>query len=466
MNVRVEILAALLLVSVLVVASALSSGCGTAQSPEANVHRFVIDSSEATVPTTDVQEEGGIVYFSWFGTNEDGLPAVYVSSLAAVDSTPSRPVRVNPAGVTVNPHPQAPAQIAAGRGKDVFVAWSTRKDVPGRRFPASNVVLARSGDGGRTFDPPVFVNDDADGPPAGHTFHDLTVGPDGTIYVAWLDSRNGDHASEAVPFDLSHGSGAHDPSHGGGAAGLLHRGGAADLSHGSGAHDRAEAGRHLHGALSESDVRIARSTDGGRTFSESVVVARGSCQCCRTAVFVGDDDSTVYLAWRHIYEDNVRDIAFATSGDGARTFSEPVRVHTDGWRIEGCPHSGPSLAVDAEGTIHVSWYTAGGSTAGLRYATSSDGGRHFTMPELLESGGPLAHSQLTAGSGIPVWVAWEDPLANQVRAAPAGEAPSSSERKLTFAGAMPSIAAAGSVRSVVWQNGGAVEAFVERNVED
>src|SRR5690606_7335525 len=91
---------------------------------------------------------------------------------------------------------------------------------------------------------------------------------------------------------------------------------------------------------SGTDVRIARSQDGGRTFSEGIVVAHNTCQCCRTAVVV-DEQGSIHFAWRHIYDDNIRDIAFASSHDEGRTFSEPVRVHTDGWRIEGCPHSGP-----------------------------------------------------------------------------------------------------------------------------
>lgn len=439
----------------------IQAGCDGPPPERASSVQLTLDSANASAPTTDVSPQNGIVYFSWFGMDADGRSAVFVSHLEPGQPTPSPPIQVNPAGVSVSPHPQAPAQVAAGDDGLVLVAWSTREEIPGRRFPASDLLLARSTDGGRTFSSPVAVNDDAGGPPAGHTFHDLAYGPDGTIYVSWLDSR-GETRSESTALVSPDETGGHHHQQQN-----AHDGHAAHSA--TGGRDPAASGlatpnepshheAHVH---SDTDVRIARSIDGGLTFSESVVVARGSCQCCRTALFVGDDN-TVYLAWRHIYDDNIRDIAFASSSDGGRTFTTPIRVHTDDWQVEGCPHSGPALSVDSEGTVHISWYTAATNAAGLRYATSTDGGRSFAEPRNIESGVPQAHAQLTGGRRAPVWVVWEDPLADQICAAPAGDAPASSDQKLTFAGTMPAISATEGTRVVTWQNKNSVHAFVER----
>ena len=412
------------------------AGCTAVQDQREGRLHLTMASEAANAPTTAVDPESDAVYFSWFGSDVRGRAAVYVASSQPGDSTASTPLRVNPVEVSVNPHPQAPAQIAVSPDGAVYVAWSTREEIPGRRFPASNLMLACSRDGGRTFQPPVFVNDDARAAPAGHTFHDLAIGPDGTIYVSWLDSRG----PEAVHRSYSAGDADH------------HR-------------DPPTADNHNgHGGHSTTDVRVARSTDGGQTFSTGIVVARNTCQCCRTAVFI-DKDGAVYVAWRQIYDDNIRDIAFASSSDGARSFSEPTRVHTDGWKIEGCPHTGPSLAVAEDGTIHVSWYTAADSIAGLRYAVSSDGGRHFAEPRALESGIPVASARLAVSDRIPVWVAWEDPRADQICAAPAAGSPDASSQKVTFAGSAPAISATDRVLSVVWQNKGGIEALVIRNPE-
>src|SRR5262249_9803663 len=75
-------------------------------------------------------------------------------------------------------------------------------------------------------------------------------------------------------------------------------------------------------------------------------VTGGVCYCCKTALAVGGDGA-VYAAWRHVYPGNLRDIAFAASRDGGRTFSAPVRVSEDRWMLEGCPDDGPAIAIDA-----------------------------------------------------------------------------------------------------------------------
>ena len=62
-------------------------------------------------------------------------------------------------------------------------------------------------------------------------------------------------------------------------------------------------------------------------------------------------------AWRHVYEGNLRDIAFTESRDGGATFAKPARVSEDGWAINGCPDDGPALAADAAGGVHIAWPT-------------------------------------------------------------------------------------------------------------
>ncbi len=392
-------------------------GCGPAPDTLEQSRLLSVASTHGTAPTTAIDPESGTVHISWFDVDEDAEAVVRVARLAPGDSVVSSAVRVNPADVTVNAHPQAPAQVAVGPGGVLYVAWSTRQEIEGRRFPSSNLVLARSLDGGRTFQPPVFVNDDAQGVPSSHTFHDLAVGPDGAVYVAWLDSR------ESRPHD---------------------------------------AGEH-HGAGSESsgtDVRIARSVDGGRTFSPGTIVARGSCQCCRTSLFV-DEHGQVYLAWRHLYDHNIRDIALATSIDRGDSFSEPRRIHADEWQIDGCPHSGPSLTVDADRAIHVSWYTGGDNFSGIRYASSSDGGRRFTEPQLIRSRIPIASARLAASDGTPVWIAWEDPLEKRIHVSATGESVDVSSDELTFDGTSPALAAAAEIRSIVWQNNGSIHAYID-----
>ena len=60
-------------------------------------------------------------------------------------------------------------------------------------------------------------------------------------------------------------------------------------------------------------------------------VTGGVCYCCKTAIAAGPANS-LYLAWRHVYPGNMRDIAFTVSRDGGKSFAPPVRVSEDKWQ--------------------------------------------------------------------------------------------------------------------------------------
>jgi hypothetical protein len=57
-------------------------------------------------------------------------------------------------------------------------------------FNGTNVMFARSTDGGQTFSAPLRINDDPVNPNKWHIFGTLSVAPNGRIDVVWLDSRN------------------------------------------------------------------------------------------------------------------------------------------------------------------------------------------------------------------------------------------------------------------------------------
>jgi hypothetical protein len=131
------------------------------------------------------------------------------------------------------------------------------------------------------------------------------------------------------------------------------------------------------------NVYLARSTDKGLSFHKNVKVATDSCPCCRPSIAFGPDGK-VYVAYRHVYSDNERDVAVATSEDSGDHFRNPVRVNLDRWHLLGCPESGPVLAVQ-NGRLIVVWYSAGSNRAGLRLAQSTDGGRSFRPPFAVDS---------------------------------------------------------------------------------
>jgi hypothetical protein len=136
-------------------------------------------------------------------------------------------------------------------------------------------------------------------------------------------------------------------------------------------------------------------------------IAEDVCFCCKTAVAV-DSHGVVYAAWRHVFPGSMRDIAFAKSTDGGRQFSPLVRVSQDNWELNGCPEDGPTLAVDASGTIHIAWATVvneGEPIKALFYATSRDG-KVFSRRARIPTGGNTTpgHPQLalTSNGGVAI----------------------------------------------------------------
>lgn len=116
------------------------------------------------------------------------------------------------------------------------------------------------------------------------------------------------------------------------------------------------------------------------------------------------------MSWRHVYAGNIRDVVVAKSTDQGKTWSEPVRVHADNWKFDACPHAGPAMSIDGEGTLHITWWTGKEGSAGVYYAHSKDGGKSFSEPVALgvaQYSRP-AHVQLALASDNRVIVAWDD----------------------------------------------------------
>jgi hypothetical protein len=154
-------------------------------------------------------------------------------------------------------------------------------------------------------------------------------------------------------------------------------------------------------------------------------------------------DGEVYVAWRHQFRPDIRDPAVARSDDGGATFTAPVRVAADEWLIAGCPHSGPAIAVDYAGRVHVAWHTGAEGRAGLYHAVSDNSGRSFHTPSQIAGVG--ASSPVLAPRASGAWLAWEEGSSGSVRVARLSAAGAIAVRRRR-AGTTPAIAAGALVR--------------------
>ena len=308
----------------------------------------------------------GATYVAWVQT-DDSASDVYVARLGPGGEREGAPVRVNSTPGDASTHEQAPPQVVTGPNGEVYVVWQKSREVEGRRFPATDLRFARSIDGAKSFESTIFVNDDAGGRPASHTFHDVAVAKDrSAIVVSWLDSRERERvqAEHALATPA-----AGEPKTGSPMA----------------------ATAAMRTGLARSCAWRVRPMAAGAS-ARAWWWTRTSAPCCRTALALAPDGG-VYLVWRKVFPGSVRDVAIAHSADGGQSFSAPERVHADGWVFAGCPHAGPSVAVDATGRVHVAWYTGREGRQGLWYASRADGGR-FGEPVALATGEWVPPSQV------------------------------------------------------------------------
>jgi hypothetical protein len=188
----------------------------------------------------------------------------------------------------------------------------------------------------------------------GHSFETLLADRQGRVYVFWLDKRDG------------------------------------------------EAAKNTKRPYRGSAVYAAVSDDEGRSFRHESRVADHSCECCRIAAALDTDGAPVIL-WRHVFEPNVRDHAIARiAADGSPQGIE--RATFDGWKVDGCPHHGPSLSIAPDGTRHAVWFNQKDGAGRVFYGRLKQGsveGQRFV-------GGPQAAHADIAVSGQRIAIVWKE----------------------------------------------------------
>ena len=66
-------------------------------------------------------------------------------------------------------------------------------------------------------------------------------------------------------------------------------------------------------------------------------------------------------------------------------WSAPQPVHADNWQINGCPVNGPAVAADGRRVV-VAWFTSAGDTPHVKVAFSEDAGERFNKPIQVDDG--------------------------------------------------------------------------------
>jgi len=258
------------------------------------------------------------------------------------------PVRVNAQPEPVGADGDARPKIALGPAGELFVTWTRPLSKP----YTGNIRFSRSLDGGKSFSPPVTVHTDRR--EITHRFDSLAVARDGRLFLAWIDKRDQE--------------------------------------------DLKPSGRQYRGAA----VYFAVSDDRGASFRGDFKLADNSCECCRIALLPLADGSVLAL-WRHVFEPNVRDHALARMSAGGRAL-DFRRATFDDWRIDACPHHGPSLAADPAGRLHAVWFSGSAKASGAFYGRLVPG----AVEGQRRIGGAAAEHPDLAADGARIAIVWKE----------------------------------------------------------
>jgi hypothetical protein len=345
----------------------------------ANVDRKPPDEIVLAVPgrinaNASIAAQGPFVVVVWSASDKSGATDVYAAVSRDGANTFSGPSIVNSTPGSARVNGEQPPRVALvtlpSGARDIVVIWTGKGEI------GTALLTARSTDGGRTFSSTSVVPDTD---VAGNRGWEA-IGADnkGGVYAVWLDHRR-----------------------------LAERDGQVASGHRHAGHQtssQSEADGVAMAQLSQLYFDALGDVEGPRPLTGGV------CYCCKTAIASGTANE-IYLAWRHVYPGNMRDIAFAASQDGGRTFAAPVRVSEDHWAISGCPDDGPAMAIDQRGVIHVVWPTVvtegAAQTKALFHATTRDG-RRFTARVRLPTEGQAHHPQLAITPDGTLAAAWDE----------------------------------------------------------
>ena len=145
------------------------------------------------------------------------------------------------------------------------------------------------------------------------------------------------------------------------------------------------------------------SLDGGRSFGPDSKLADHTCECCRIALST-DAGGGLAAMWRHVFEGDIRDHAFARIAARGTSVDPVVRASFDDWKIDACPHHGPGLAPAASGGFHAVWFGVRNNEPAVRYARlEADGKPRGDVRVIPDEGAEHADVQSVGSSVAVVW---------------------------------------------------------------
>jgi len=245
-------------------------------------------------------------------------------------------------------HEESMAKIGMNKENNLYAFYRRRNKASRSNF-GGYMFYSSSMDNGQTWSKEKKLVKDTSS--TSQSFYDIALLPDGNIGISWLDSRK--------PIDKN------------------------------------LKGKTLYFASTENNQ-----------ISNEKPVAGSTCECCRTDLYV-DPNNNIHIAYRNIIQpeepgfitqkqeaiengiknidslhfwDNdteIRDMYYIFSKDQGNNFTKPAPIYKDNWHISGCPHTGPSLALN-QNILGAVWYTGKPKKEGIYFNTKEIDNNQFS----------------------------------------------------------------------------------------
>ena len=341
------------------------------------------------------------------------LAAALVVACGGPEPAGSTPTPAAPSAPEAPPEPaaQGPELIEATAvdfpdAESVDVAVAADGSVYVAMLQGNGVFVARSTDGGITFEDATKANLDATAAGDQIDRPALAVGTDGLVAVVWTEGLG--------PFGRIWYAASGD---GGETFGPSIRVGEriAKSATRLARVGIVEGNNPIVAWTQEAQLRVTRSFDGGGTFGSSRSIERSFSDCTPLDLLVIGGEHAL-LAYRNLedirdVEGPVRDVTVLSTED-ARRFLVQARAPDAPWPVAICLESGASLAYDGN-TVYVSWMDARNSPTGLDrtdiwIASSSGGALRFSENRAVNTT-VARHNRpsLSTGPGGRLHIAWE-----------------------------------------------------------
>jgi hypothetical protein len=319
------------------------------------------------------------------------------------------PVRTRSVDPPAGPGAMAPNLVAAG--KDLLLTWLEPVD-PKDRPKGHRLRFARFS-GGR-WSTPVTVVQGTDLLGNWADFPGAVEGPDGSLALHWLARKEGGdahaHAYHAVLARSTDRGATWSRT-------AVLDGGGPPAEYGFVSWVPEPGGLRafwLDGRETAKDGPMSlRTAEVGASAAREKVLDGDVCTCCQTDAALAAGGPVV--AYRDHAKEEVRDISVIRRTE--KGWSDPVRVHADGWKIPGCPVNGPAIAA-AGRNVAVAWFTAAPPSPRVQLAFSKDGGATFGPALAVDGEKPLGRVDLALdanGDALVSWLALEGKSGASVR---------------------------------------------------